>query len=64
MNSLLGAYLIVGLLIALFSIVSGKNDELLLLGFFGRLFWTTILVIGWFPLFIVALLLVLKERRG
>ena len=62
MDSLLAGYLILGLLFTLFAFVTG-TEEKALLGFFGRLIWVILFTLFWLPLFIAALIIVIKEKR-
>lgn len=62
MDSLLAGYLILGLLFALFAFVTGENEKSLL-GFFGRLIWVVLFTLFWLPLFLAALIIVIKENR-
>ncbi len=63
MSDLATGYLILGLLFALFTFVSGRNELLEEMSFLGRLLFLVLYVIFWFPLFVVSLIVVMKESR-
>jgi uncharacterized MnhB-related membrane protein len=63
MSDLLLFYLIIGLLFALYTLFASDEAQAIVeSGFLGSILWFTLYVILWFPIFIVALIVVI--RRG